>query len=68
MRIITVKLWFAKDKDGDFHFFASPPERNEKDECWVGDYVCSMTDVSYEIPSIHWEDEPFECELKVKIE
>lgn len=63
MITITEKFWLAKDKNGELYFYASLPERNEKDGCWEGDYI---TEKGYEFPSVEWEDEPREIELKIK--
>lgn len=63
----TIKLWVARDKDGELNLYLAKPIRFNNSNGWEKD--CWDTDDEYLhidpslFPNLKWEDEPFQVEL-----
>ena len=50
-----VRVWLARDKDGDLYVYPNIPLKNER--IWSQSPINSMELESYNFPSVRWEDD-----------
>lgn len=60
-----MKLWIARDKDGDLYLYTRKPEKVE--EYWTVEWPHAYYQFNTDLfPEVKWEDdEPTEVELKI---
>lgn len=59
-----IKIWVARDKDGDLFAYTKEPERGNC--AWVstgGGYIPILKNI---FPNLRWEDVPIEAEMTIK--
>lgn len=56
-----IKLWVARDADGEIGFFKKKPKRSEY--LWCSEWYCWIVRRDM-FPDLTWEDEPIEVEIR----
>lgn len=58
-----IKVWVARDKDGDLFAYTREPERG--DFAWLNSGVYFPIPRNH-FPNLRWEDNPIEAEMTIK--
>ena len=53
---MITEAWIARDKDGRLEIFTTYPQKNRKENFWVGEMLLDDND-KHNFPDIDWNDD-----------